>query len=73
MMEYQKEQLNIALRELGTSNFNLKGDEIADTSDEKVAVVDTEQSIEDFTKNALLEELKKKLMKVRSINPNELL
>lgn len=73
MMEYQKEQLNIALRELGTSNFNLKGDKIADISDEKVAVVDTEQSIEDFTKNALLEELKKKLMKVRSINPNELL
>ena len=73
MMEYQKEQLNIALRELGTSNFNLKGDKIADTSDEKVAVEDTEQSIEDFTKNALLEELKKKLMKVRSINPNELL
>ena len=72
-MEYQKEQLNIALRELGTSNFNLKGDKIADTSDEKVAVVDTEQSIEDFTKNALLEELKKKLMKVRSINPNKLL
>ena len=72
-MEYQKEQLNIALRELGTSNFNLKGDKIADISDEKVAVVDTEQSIEDFTKNALLEELKKKLMKVRSINPNELL
>ena len=72
-MEYQKEQLNIALRELGTSNFNLKGDKIADTSDEKVAVEDTEQSIEDFTKNALLEELKKKLMKVRSINPNELL
>ena len=73
MMEYQKEQLNIALRELGTSNFNLKGDKIADISDEKVAVVHTEQSIEDFTKNALLEELKKKLMKVRSINPNELL
>ena len=73
MMEYQKEQLNIALRELGTSNFNLKGDKIADISDEKVAVVDTEQSIEDFTKNALLEELKKKLMKVRSTNPNELL
>ena len=72
-MEYQKEQLNIALRELGTSNFNLKGDKIADISDEKVAVVDAEQSIEDFTKNALLEELKKKLMKVRSINPNELL
>ena len=72
-MEYQKEQLNIALRELGTSNFNLKGDKIADILDEKVAVVDTEQSIEDFTKNALLEELKKKLMKVRSINPNELL
>ena len=73
MMEYQKEQLNIALRELGTSNFNPKVDEIADTTDEKVAVVDTEESIEDFTKNALLEELKKKLMKVRSINPNELL
>ena len=73
MMEYQKEQLNIALRELGTSNFNLKGDKIADTSDEKVAVEDTEQSIEDFTKNALLEQLKKKLVKVRSINPNELL
>ena len=73
MMEYQKEQLNIALRELGTSNFNPKVEEIADTTDEKVAVVDTEESIEDFTKNALLEELKKKLMKVRSINPNELL
>jgi ribonuclease P/MRP protein subunit POP5 len=73
MMEYQKEQLNIALRELGTSNFNPNGDEIADTTDEKVAVVDTEESIEDFTKNALLEELRKKLMKVRSINPNELL
>ena len=72
-MEYQKEQLNIALRELGTSNFNPKVEEIADTTDEKVAVVDTEESIEDFTKNALLEELKKKLMKVRSINPNELL
>ena len=65
MLEYQKEQLNVAMRELGKSSLL---DE--QTSQKDINPQPTKrksESIEDYTKNTILEELEKKLMNIRSM------
>ena len=80
MLEYQKQQLNIALNELGKDPKYVEESvsNASKTSIEKTGCGETSQtnklkikdSIEEFTKTTLLQELEKKLMNIRSLNPN---
>merc|ERR1712156_895667 len=66
MLEYQKDQLNAAMRELGKSSIieeKIQNKIITEKSPEE-----NSKSIEEFTKNTIIEELEKKLMNIRSMD-----
>ena len=66
MLEYQKDQLNAAMRELGNSSIieeKSQNKTITEKSPEE-----NSKSIEEFTKNTIIEELEKKLMNIRSMD-----
>ena len=66
MLEYQKGQLNAAMRELGTSSFleeNFQQKSITKQHSTKES-----ESIKEYTKNTIIEELEKKLMNIRSMD-----
>ena len=66
MLDYQKDQLNAAMRELGKSSI------IEEKSQNKIITEkspeENSKSIEEFTKNTIIEELEKKLMNIRSMD-----
>ena len=66
MLDYQKNQLNAAMRELGKSSI------IEEKNQNKIVIEkspeDNSKSIEEFTKNTIIEELEKKLMNIRSMD-----
>ena len=65
MLEYQKEQLNVAMRELGKNSLL---EEQASQKDINPQPAKRKlESIEEYTKNTILEELEKKLMNIRSM------
>ena len=65
MMEYQKEQLNVALRELGKDS---KGSEKSEgqTDCDQISTSDRKNTIEAYTKNTIIQEYEKKLMNIRT-------
>jgi hypothetical protein len=69
MLEYQKEQLNVALRELGKHSKESEKIEGQNNCDQ-ISTSDTNNSIEAYTKNTIIEELEKKLMNIRTIGEN---
>jgi ribonuclease P/MRP protein subunit POP5 len=69
MLQYQKEQLNVALRELGNHSKEREIDK-SQISCDQISKSDTENSIEVYTKNTILQELEKKLMNIRTIGAN---
>ena len=66
MLEYQKDQLNAAMRELGKSSI------IEEKNRNKIIIEpspeENSKSIQEFTKNTIIEELEKKLMNIRSMD-----
>ena len=66
MLDYQKDQLNAAMRELGKSSI------IEEKNQNKIIIEksseENSKSIEEFTKNTIIEELEKKLMNIRSMD-----
>ena len=69
MLEYQKEQLNVALRELGKDSK--ESEKIEGQIDcDPISKSDTENSIEAYTKNTIIQEYEKKLMNIRTIRDN---
>lgn len=65
MLEYQKEQLNVAMLELGKSS--LLDDKTIHKSNINLQTKNKTESIEEYTKNTIIEELEKKLMNIRSM------
>ena len=69
MLEYQKEQLNVALQEIGKDtkeSEKIKGNINCD----HLSTSDTKNSIEEYTKDTIIQELEKKLMNIRTIGEN---
>ena len=66
MLDYQKDQLNAAMRELGKSSI------IEEKNQNKIIIEksseENSKSIEEFTKNTIIEEFEKKLMNIRSMD-----
>ena len=70
MLEYQKEQLKVAMRELSEyPNHTRKKDELF--SSEQMSKSDSEDTIESYTRKAIIEELEKKLMNIRTIGASK--
>ena len=65
MLEYQKEQLNVAMRELGKNSLLVE--QISQKDINPQPANRKSESIEEYTKNTILEELEKKLMNIRSM------
>ena len=65
MLEYQKEQLNVAMRELGKNS--LLDEQTSQKGSNPQPAKRKSESIEEYTKNSILEELEKKLMNIRSM------
>ena len=65
MLEYQKEQLNVAMRELGKNS--LLDEQTSQKGSNPQPAKRKSESIEEYTKNTILEELEKKLMNIRSM------
>jgi len=65
MLEYQKEQLNVAMRELGRNSLSEEQSSKKDINPRPANR--KSESIEEYTKNTILEELEKKLMNIRSM------
>ena len=65
MLEYQKEQLNVAMQELGKNS--LLDEQSSQMGIHPQPAKRKSESIEEYTKNAILEELEKKLMNIRSM------
>ena len=65
MLEYQKEQLDVAMRELGKNS--LLDEQTSQKGSNPKPAKRKSESIEEYTKNTILEELEKKLMNIRSM------
>ena len=65
MLEYQKHQLNVAMKELGKNAYNIKDNEKKDIGGE-TSNRDNRSINEDYSI-----ELESKLMNIRSMKPNE--
>ena len=66
MLDYQKDQLNAAMRELGKSSIIEEKNQ--DKTNIEKSPEDIAKSIEEFTKNTIIEELEKKLMNIRAMD-----
>ena len=70
MLEYQKEQLKVAMREL-REYPNQRAENEALFSSEQISKSDSEDTIESYTRKAIIQDLEKKLMNIRTIGASK--